>query len=347
VHRRPPGDQARPVARLVLAEPGPVDHPRQHLARVERDPEVRRRDAEQLVRVVPRRVGGLRRAGAELAPVQLRDDLPADPDAVRLVGGELIGQPGDARVHVRAAELLVAGVLPGGHLHQRRPAEEDLGLAVDQNAVVAHPGHVRATGRGVAEDQRDRRDAHGRQLGEVVEDLAGVHEQFRLGRQVRAAGLDQVDHRQPVRPGDLQRPQRLAQRVGVHRAAADRRVVRDDHALRAGHHADPGDDARPDGELGSPGRERGQLQERRVPVQQQLDALAHQHPAALVMALGVPRPAPRAGQAELLLQRGDRRELRGAVARVGLAGDVHRGTQHRHPAAPLGPGTPHTLRGIH
>jgi hypothetical protein len=67
-----------------------------------------------------------------------------------------------------------------------------------------------------------------------------------------------------------------------------------------------------------------------VPVQQQLDALARQHPAALAVALGVPRPAPRAGQAELLLQRGDRGELRGAVARVGLAGDVHGGPQHRH-----------------
>ena len=50
VDRRPAGHQRRPVERLVLLEPRAVDDAGQHLARVERQPEVDRHDAEQLLR---------------------------------------------------------------------------------------------------------------------------------------------------------------------------------------------------------------------------------------------------------------------------------------------------------
>ena len=65
-------------------------------------------------------------------------------------------------------------------------------MPVDHDGVVAHPRHVGAAGRRVAEHERDRRDPESAQLGEVVEDPAGGHEQLALGRQVRAAGLDEV-----------------------------------------------------------------------------------------------------------------------------------------------------------
>jgi hypothetical protein len=109
-----------------------------------------------------------------------------------------------------------------------------------------------------------------------VEDPAGRDEQVGLRRQVRAARLHQVHHRQPVDPGDLQGPQGLAQRVRIHRAAAHGRVVRDDHALDAGDHPDPGDDAGADGETGAPRGQRGQLQERAVRVDEQFDPLPGQ-----------------------------------------------------------------------
>ena len=85
------------------------------------------------------------------------------------------------------------------------PTEEDLRAAVDHHHVVAHAGHVGAAGGGVAEDQRDRRDAGGREPGEVAEQLPARDEDLLLRRQVGAAGLDQEISRQPVLPGDLQR----------------------------------------------------------------------------------------------------------------------------------------------
>jgi hypothetical protein len=132
-----------------------------------------------------------------------------------------------------------------------------------------------------------------------MEDLPGRDEQLRLGRQVRAARLDQVDHREPVTAGDFQGAQRLAQRVGVHRAAADRRVVRDQDTLDPADHADAGDDAGPDGELGAPRGQGGQFEERPVPVQQQLDPLPGQQPAAVVVALLIPGTTAGPGLAQL------------------------------------------------
>ena len=160
------------------------------------------------------------------------------------------------------------------------------------------------------------------QLGELVEDPAGRDEQVGLRRQVRAARLDQVHHRQPVDPGDLQGTQGLAQRVRVHRAAAHGRVVRDDHALDAGDHADAGYQGGPDGEFGAPGGEGRQLEERAVRVQQQLDPLAGQQPAPVAVPLLVALAAAGDGQLELLVQLVEEGELRGPVGAVGLAVQV-------------------------
>ena len=81
----------------------------------------------------------------------------------------------------------------------------------------------------------------------VVEDAAevlAVGEHLVLPRQERAAGVDQVDARQPVLPRDLLRAQVLLDRDRVVRAALHRRVVGDDHAFAPGHPADAGDHAR-------------------------------------------------------------------------------------------------------
>ena len=96
VQAGPAGDERRAVERLELVELGAVDDAGDDLARVERRLQVGGDEAEQLVRVVHRRrdVGGRRRA--ELAPVEAGDDAPADADGVALVGGEVVGQPGDA-----------------------------------------------------------------------------------------------------------------------------------------------------------------------------------------------------------------------------------------------------------
>ena len=86
VQLRPAGDHLGPVGGLELVEAGAVDDPGDDLARVEGDLQVVGGDPEQLLRIVER-VGALApRLGAALAPVQVADDLAADPRGVDLVG---------------------------------------------------------------------------------------------------------------------------------------------------------------------------------------------------------------------------------------------------------------------
>ena len=170
---------------------------------------------------------------ALLAPVQPGHDAPADADGVELVDGEVVGQTRCAGVHLGAAQRLVVGLLAGGHLHQRRPGQEHLRPLLDHHDVVGHARDVGAARGGVAEHQRDRRDARRRQPGQVAEHLPAGDEDLLLGRQVGAAGLDQGDHRQPVLQRDLVGAQDLPQRPRVAGAAPDGRVVRDDQALDA------------------------------------------------------------------------------------------------------------------
>ena len=153
-----PGDERRPVERLVLVEAAAVDDAGDDLPRIDGDTQIGRRQVEQLVLVVQRRVGGAGRAAAALAPVEVSDDLASEPQGVDLVDGEVVGAAGDPRVHAGAAERLVVGVLTGRHLHQRRPGEKDLRLPLDHDRVVAHAGDVRAARGRVAEDERDGRE---------------------------------------------------------------------------------------------------------------------------------------------------------------------------------------------
>ena len=235
------------VERLELVELGAVDDPGDHLARVERRLQVGRHEAEEVLLVVHRRgdVGARRRA--ELAPVEAGDDAPPEADGVELVGGEVVGEPGDPGVHLGAAERLVVGLLAGRHLHQRRPGEEHLGPVLDHHDVVGHARQVGAAGGRVAEHEGDRRDPVRRRPGEVAERAPAGDEDLLLGRQVGAAGLDEVDHRQPVLEGDVGGAERLAQRERVARPASHGRVVGADQALDAADDADAGDDAGADG----------------------------------------------------------------------------------------------------
>ena len=147
---------------------------------------------------------------------------------------------------VGPAELLGRHVLAGRGLHERRPAEEDRAGPLDDDGLVAHRRDVGAAGRARAHHERDLRDPGGRHPRLVVEDPAevvAVREDVGLERQERAAGVDEVDARQPVLERDLLRPQVLLDGHRVVRAALDRRVVGDDHAGRALDPADAGDDA--------------------------------------------------------------------------------------------------------
>ena len=238
--------------------------------------------------IVARRLDRARQGLRRLAPLEVRDDLAADPDRVALVAREVVGHAGDPRVHLGAAELLVVGVLAGRHLHQRRPGEVDLRLVLDHDHVVAHPRDVRAARGRAAEHQADRRDPGLRAPGQVAEPAPAGHEDLRLHRQVGARRLDHRDRRQPVVLGDVGQPPRLPRRHLADRAALDRGLARGDQALDPGHPADPAD---------QPGArrvarhvlagERAQLEEVRVAIEHQLDPLARQQLAGRPVPAGV------------------------------------------------------------
>ncbi len=73
---------------------------------------------------------------------------------------------------------------------------------------------------------------------EVAERPPPGNEDLLLGGQVGAAGLDEVDRRQPVLEGDVGGAERLAQRERVARPAPHRRVAGADQALDAADDAD-------------------------------------------------------------------------------------------------------------
>ena len=91
--------------------------------------------------------------------------------------------------------------------------------------------------------------------------------------------------------------------------------MRDQHALGARDDTDAGDEAGADGVVGAPRRQRRQLEERRVAVEQQLDALAGEQLAPLAMPLDVALATPGNGQRLLFLHDGDALEHPRAIGR--------------------------------
>ena len=254
---------------------------------------------------------------------------------VRVVVGEVVGDPADPAVQVAAAELLGGDDLAGRGLHQRRAAQEDRALVADDDRLVAHRRHVGAAGGARAEDGGDLRDARLRQGRLVVEDPAevlAVGEDLVLHRQEGAAGVDQVDAGQPVVQRHLLRAQVLLHRHRVVGAALDGGVVGDDDALPAGDPADAGDD--PGGRrlavVEAVRGQRRELEERAARVEQRVDPLAGQQLAAVDVPLrGRAHRRPGRPGGSCVGEVGDQRGMRRGVAggRVGV--DRRRPGEHR------------------
>ena len=172
--------------------------------------------------------------------------------------------------------------------------------------------------------------------------MVAVREHLILQRQERAAGVDEVQARQPVLRGDLLGPQVLLHGQREVRPALHGRIVRDDHALRALDHADARDDsrARRIAVVEIPGGERVQLEERRVGVDQPVDALPRGELAARAVAFdGLLAAAARDLLRALVQLRDERghslvaaRELVGAALDLRLE-DGHGGSLSRPPDA--------------
>ena len=226
--------------------------------------------------------------------MQVGHDPAGDAQRVRLVAGEVIAQSRGAGVHQRPAQLLLVGVLADGHLHQRRPTQEDAGPALDHDRVVAHARQIGAAGRRRAEHHTDGRDALRGELGQAAELLAPRHEDVGLAGQVRPSGLDEDQKREAVLLGHVHGTQQLADRGRARGAAAHRRVVGDDEALRVRDFAQRDDDTAADRVARVQAGERAELEYRGAGVDERLEPLAHHHLVAGAMPLDVLRPA--AGQ---------------------------------------------------
>ena len=129
-----------------------------------------------------------------------------------------------------------------------------------------------------------------RQLRLVVEDapeVLAVGKDLVLERQERAAGVHQVEARQPVLEGDLLGAQVLLDRDRVVRPALHRRVVGDDHALDALDPADAGHDPGPRrvAVVQAVGGVGTQLEEGAAGIDQAVDAVADGQLAALAVAV--------------------------------------------------------------
>ena len=247
----------------------------------------------------------------------------------------MVGHARDPGVHVAAAQLLGRDHLAGRGLHQRRPAEEDRALLLDDDRLVRHRRHVGAAGRAGAHDHGDLRDAlgrHGRLIVEDAAEIVPVGEDLVLVRQVGAAGVDQVDAGQPVLARHLLRPQMLLHRHRVVGAALDRGVVDDDHAFAARDAADAGDDPgrRHLAAVHAVRRELAELQERRAGVEQPLQPLARQQLAARRVLRPRRRVAAQGRARHLRAQVGDHRLHLRRVLAEGVAARVQPGLENAH-----------------
>ena len=202
----------------------------------------------------------------------------------------MVGDAGVARVDVGAAELLRRHVLPGRGLHERRAADEDRPGAADDHRLVRHRRHVGAARGAGAHHDRDLRDAlrgHLRLVEEDPPEVLAVGEDLGLEGQEGAAGVDEVDAREPVLLRHLLRAQVLLHGEREVGAALDGRVVRDDHALAALDDADAGDDARArrTAVVHLPRGERVQLEEGGAGVDEAVDPLPRRELAARAVPL--------------------------------------------------------------
>ena len=278
-------DDSFPVAALELVEFGAVGDAGDDLAHVEWHAPVGRDKTVEVQGVVQ----GIRRFADiqphVLDPVQVADGAPGQLERVVIVVGDVVGDAGNPRMHVGAAELLGRYLLAGRRLDQRRPAQKDRALALDDDAFIRHCRHVGPAGRARTHDHGDLRNAGRRHPRLVVEDAAemvAVGKDLVLGRQEGAAGIDQIHARQVVFLGNFLGPQVFLDGDRVIRPALHRGVVGQHHHFGAADAPEAGDDAARRHvvfvEL-MPGQG-GEFQKRRIVVQQPLDAVPRQQLAA-------------------------------------------------------------------
>ncbi len=231
---------------------------------------------------------------------------------MRIVLREMIDHARQARMHVAAAEVFRAHHFTGCGFDERRAAQENRPLILDDDRFIAHGRHVGAACRARAHHDGDLRNACRGQIGLIKEDPAeviAIREHIVLIRQIRTARVDEVDARQMIFGGDFLRPYVLFDGDRIVRPALDRRVVADDHALLPRDAANAGDDtrARRVVVVHAIGRELRELEKRRAWIEQFLDALTRQQFAAARVFIARRLPAAQREFLDLRAKIGDQR----------------------------------------
>ena len=231
-----PGDERGAVLLLELPEPAAVDDPRDHFPYVVRGSRVGRHHPVQLAgSAAGSSVGatshgrGARGPSVETIERTIRNACPSSSARWSVTPDcrEWTSPPPSSSAVTTSP---VAAFTSGG------PAEEDRALVADDHGLVAHGRHVRAAGRAGPQHGGELRDAvrgHGGLVEEDATEVLTVREDLVLPRQERPTGVDEVDARQVVVQRDFLRAKVLLDGHRVVRAALDRRVVGDDHALAA------------------------------------------------------------------------------------------------------------------
>ena len=346
------GDQRGPVAGFEFVEAGAVHQPGDDFAHVVGLAGVGRQDAVHLFGVVGRFLRRVQIEVYRLAAVEIGDDAPGDEQGVGVVFGQMVRHPGNAGVHVAAAQFFGGDDFADSGFDQRRPAEKDGALILDDDRFVRHGRHVGPAGGAGPHHHGDLRDTARRQIGLIEKDAAkviAVREHFVLHRQERAAGIHQGDAGQGVLAGDFLGAQVLFHRQWVIGAALHRGVVGQDHALLTGHAANAGDDPGAGGVVAvqAPGRQLSDFQEGSAGIEQMIDPVARQQLAA-IRVFGPRRCATaKHDLRRLLTQIGNLRPHRLGVGAEFLGPGIDLRFQQRHgsplQAIPAVDSTPHAV----
>ena len=238
------GDQRFAVTWLEFLQYRTIHHPGDDLAHVYRHAGIDGGECVQLARIKQRRAGRATRHGGRGG--QGGHDAAGNGQRILVIFGEVIGDAGNARVHITAAQILGGHFLAGGGLHQWRPAEEDRALVFHDDRFIRHRRHIGATRGATAQHGGDLRDAIGAHVGLIEEDTAemiAIGEHLVLPGQVGAAAIDQVKAGQAILRGDFLGAQMLLNGDRIVTAALHRGIVGHDHAQPAFNLAHPGNQA--------------------------------------------------------------------------------------------------------
>ena len=270
-----------------------------------------------------------------LHPAQGADDVAGLGDGFGLVARKVVRYARDRRVHFGAAQRFPVDDLLDRGLDDLRAAEMHAAVAGGHHHLVRQRRDVGATCGAFAEHGRYLRNALSRHPALPVERAAKmilIGKHFIALRQVGAAAIDQIDHRQAVLESDILGADVLADGLLVERAALGGGIVGDDHADHAADGSDAGDDPGRGHRIvvEPPCRERREFEERAERINQHVDTVAGRNLAALAMAHHHALAAAGQRPGLTLMQRLDQAIVNRGVGLVGFRTLVDRTCQCRH-----------------